>query len=396
MGLFFFPRGGSAHVARNLAKALPAAGWDVTVLSGTKPPDGDAARFYEGLEVRSVDVEDLSFEHRLATLDDDEAELQVELWARALQSAGAPAADVLHLHHLTPLNEAAARVAPDVPLIGHLHGTELLLLEAIAQDPTRWPYGEQWAARMRRWAAAANRLILPSARQVDRALDLLPVDADDLIVVPNGFDPTLFRPQPAQRPESWGDGPALIYVGRFTEVKRLPLLLEAYARARAGFSRRAPLVLIGGFPGEYEGEHPARAIERLRVEDVVLAGWHEHRELPALLNAGAAIILPSVREQFGQSLVEGMACGLPAIAVDAYGPADIVVHGETGWLVEPDDVTSLANALVEVVNRPAERRRRGAAARVDVLERFSWPTLAEQVAELYDATSLRRGAAPTV
>ena len=82
------------------------------------------------------------------------------------------------------------------------------------------------------------------------------------------------------------------------------------------------------------------------------------------------IVLPSVREQFGQVLVEGMACGLPAIAVDAYGPAEIVDHGETGWLVEPDDLYSLANALVEAVNRPEERRRRGASAAQDVSERL--------------------------
>jgi glycosyltransferase involved in cell wall biosynthesis len=70
--------------------------------------------------------------------------------------------------------------------------------------------------------------------------------------------------------------------------------------------------------------------------------------------------------------------------VDAHGPADIVEHGETGWLVEPDNVVELSNALVEAVNRPAERRRRGAAARADVEERFAWPALAEQVAELYE------------
>jgi glycosyltransferase involved in cell wall biosynthesis len=154
-------------------------------------------------------------------------------------------------------------------------------------------------------------------------------------------------------------------------------------------------VLVGGFPGEWEGEHPLDAIRRLGVEDVFLAGWHEHRELPEILAASAAIVLPSVREQFGQTLVEGMACGLPAIAVDAFGPADIVEHGETGWLVEPDDLAGLENALVEAVNRPAERLRRGAAARADVQERFAWPGLAERVANVYDATTLRHGAVPT-
>jgi glycosyltransferase involved in cell wall biosynthesis len=193
------------------------------------------------------------------------------------------------------------------------------------------------------------------------------------------------------------DAPVLLYVGRFTEVKRLPLLIEAYARARPGFDRRAPLVLVGGFPGEWEGEHPLDAIRRTGAEDVFLAGWHEHHELPDILAATDVVVLPSVREQFGQVLVEGMACGLPAIAVDAHGPADIVDHGRTGWLVEPDDVVGLANALVEAVNRPAERRRRGAAAARDVAARFAWPSLSREVVALYDevrhdATFLRVGA----
>ena len=48
----------------------------------------------------------------------------------------------------------------------------------------------------------------------------------------------------------------LLFVGRFTEVKQLPMLIRAYARARERFARPAPLVIWGGFPGEWEGEHP--------------------------------------------------------------------------------------------------------------------------------------------
>jgi glycosyltransferase involved in cell wall biosynthesis len=446
MGLLFYPRGGSAHVARNLAAALPRSGWDVTVLSGsiTLPGrPGDAAEFYRGLDVRPVDMTRAlhapdplaadppfhpSYEDRegapdrvFARLDDAEAEHQVVAWARALQSVDAAGADVLHLHHLTPLHEAAARVAPAVPIVGHLHGTELLMLEAIDRDPRRWPHGEAWAERMRGWAAACERIIVLSERQVERAERLLPIEAERCRLIPNGFDPATFTPRHVDHtalwrrmlvdaPRGWaaggepgsvryapsdlaafadpeGETPVLLYVGRFTEVKRLPLLIEAYARARPGFNRRAPLVLVGGFPGEWEGEHPLDAIRRLGAEDVFLAGWHEHHELPDILAAADAIVLASVREQFGQVLVEGMACGLPAIAVDAHGPADIVEHGETGWLVEPDDVVELSNALVEAVNRPAERRRRSAAARADVEERFAWPALAEQVAELYEEAS---------
>jgi glycosyltransferase involved in cell wall biosynthesis len=326
-----------------------------------------------------------------ASLDDAQAEHQVRAWCRALQSAGASHADVLHLHHLTPLYEAAARIAPGRPVVGHLHGTELLMLEAIDHEPHRWPYGEAWAERMRRWAASAERIIVQSEKQMERAERVLPVDPARYALIANGYDPDHFTVHDVDRAKVWraalgedfGDAPVILYVGRFTEVKRVPLLIEAYERARPGFNQRAPLVLVGGFPGEHEAEHPSDAIARVGARDVHLAGWHEHDELPDMLNAADAIVLPSVREQFGQVLVEGMACGLPAIAVDAHGPADIVRHGETGWLVEPDDLEGLANALVEAVNRPQERRRRGANAAHDVAGRYSWPVLARDVGALY-------------
>jgi glycosyltransferase involved in cell wall biosynthesis len=179
-------------------------------------------------------------------------------------------------------------------------------------------------------------------------------------------------------------GPVLLYVGRYTEVKRIPLLIRAHARARDRFEQRAPLVLLGGFPGEWEGEHPLEVIRETGDRDVFLAGWRGHDDLPAGLNAADALVLPSVREQFGQVLVEAMACGLPVVAVDAHGPAEIVDGGETGWLVPPDDEDAMAEALVEVVNDEDERRSRGAAAYEASRARYSWPALASGVARIYE------------
>src|SRR5687767_9819890 len=112
MGLVFFPRGGSAHVARNLARNLPGAGWDVTVVSGSlaipgRP--GDARAFYRGVDVRPVDMTAAlgapdpmladpplhpSYEDRpdakdrvFAALDDETYAHHVRAWARALASA---------------------------------------------------------------------------------------------------------------------------------------------------------------------------------------------------------------------------------------------------------------------------------------------------------------------
>jgi glycosyltransferase involved in cell wall biosynthesis len=439
MGLLFFPRGGSAHVTRSLAHALVGQGWDVTIACSSLQLPGhlsDARTFFGDLDVRPVDVTAAlqaddplcadppmhpSYEDRpgepdrvFATVDDATYEHLVTSWERVLRDAGAAQADILHLHHLTPLNAAAARVAPDVPVVGHLHGTELLMLETINQGPpAHWVHAQAWSRRMRHWAATCQRLVMSSATQLARAQALLPIDPARCIFLPNGFDPERFDRHPVdrmalwhrllvERPQGWSpggepgsvayaphmlrsfaQGPVLLYVGRFTAVKRIGLLISAYSRAQASFAIPAPLVLLGGFPGEWEGEHPLETIQRTGARDVFLAGWHGHDELPDIFSASDVVVLPSVREQFGQVLVEGMACGLPAIAVAAHGPREIVEDGQTGWLVPPDDENALAAVLVEAVNDTTERRRRGTAAYAAVRTRYSWPMLGSRLAFAY-------------
>lgn len=440
MGLLFYPRGGSAQVTRSLARALPPHGWDVSVLSGSlgHGTASDAQRFFAGLDVRAVDYTAAaqaddplaadppmhpSYEDRadapdrvFARVGDAAYEHLVATWARELAAAGAREAEVLHLSHLTPLNEAAGRVAPDAPVVGHLHGTELLMLEEIeAGPPSGWDHAEPWAARMRAWAGACAQIVLLSATQIPRVEESLGVSADRCTVIPNGFDPEIFGPREIDRaahwrrylvdePQGWapggepggvayaeaavaaiGDGPVLLYVGRYTAVKRIGLLIRAFARVRRETGTPASLVILGGFPGEWEGEHPLQTIEATGADSVFLAGWHEHEELPAFFAASDVVVLASVREQFGQVLVEGMASGLPAIAADAYGPREIVTPPQTGWLVEPDDEASLTAAIAQALADPHERARRGAAARTAVSERYSWPALAGRLAELYDA-----------
>ena len=439
-GLMFFPRGGSSHVARALATELPAHGCEVTIVSGSLSGGGasDAERFYAGLDVHAVDFRSgdapmhPSFEDRpgapdpvFAGLDDAEYERHVAAWCRALDAAGAAQADVLHLHHLTPLHEAAARVAPDVPVVAHLHGTELMMLEKIADGaPPGWAHAEAWAARLRGWAHRAQRLLLLSATQLPRVERVLGVGPERCLIAPNGFDPARFAPQEVDRAAHWHhhlvaephgwrpggeegslaytdeaiaplrEGPVLLSVGRFTEVKRTSLLIRAFARAQREAPDPASLVLLGGHPGEWEGEHPWETVRAAGAGNVFLAGWHDHAALPSFMAASDAVVLASVREQFGLVLVEGMACGLPAIAVDRFGPAEIVHDGQTGWLVEPDDEAALAAALTDALGRPDERARRGAAGRARALERYSWPALAERLAaELRSVAGAHAGSA---
>ncbi len=441
MGMYFYPRGGSAHSCRSLARELGENGLAVTVLAGSRPDLGgeaSAPSFYAGLDLRPVDFAPAidspdplryrgpagtapihgSYEDRpgvpdrvLASLDDEAFELQVDAWSQAIEAAAAPAVDVLYLHHLTPLNEAAARLLPEVPVVGHIHGTELLMLERIAAGaPAGWAHAERWRERICAWAAACSRIVVNDRSGLERAAGLLDLDEERFACIPNGFDP-IFHPGAVDRrahwrrhlveePRGWRPGGApgtvsyeerdlealegvvLLAVGRFTEVKRLPLLIEAFARAQEELGEGAALVLIGGHPGEWEGEHPCEAIERTGARGVFLAGWQRHDELPPFLHAGDLLVHASVWEAFGQVLVEAMACGLPVIAVDRGGPATIVADPETGWLVGPDDVGALAGAIVAAVSDEADRRRRGEEARRRAVERFSWSRLGAELADV--------------
>ncbi len=419
MGIYFFPRGGSAHATRAMVRELRRQGIGVTLVSGSRSDRGDdtdARRFYAGLDPVAVDFAPAlaspqplrfhgnagtapihgSFEDRpgaadavLASFDDEAFELQVEAWAQALATVDRDAVDLLYLHHLTPLNEAAARVFPDRPVVGHLHGTELLMLEQIiAGAPPGWDHAEAWLERMSRWAAACTRIVVADRRGRERAAALLGLERERFACIPTGVDP-YFKPQQIDRRAHWRrhlseepPGTVLVYVGRFTAVKRLPLLIEAFTHAQGLSATPLSLVLVGGHPGEWEGEHPEETVKRLGARDVFLAGWHSHSELPDFLNAADALVHAAAREQFGQVLIEAMACERPPIAVDSAGPASIVTDGETGWLVPAEDPGALAAAILAAVEDPAERRRRGRNARAAALERYSWDRVAARTAAL--------------
>src|SRR5829696_3153762 len=124
----FFPRGGSAQVMRYLAKSLAEHGWESTLVAGSAPGESDAREFFKGLDVRPVDYSAAleaddplgadpplhpSYEDRedapdkvFAKVDDETYEHLVDAWQKLLTDAGAGDADVIHLNHLTPINEA--------------------------------------------------------------------------------------------------------------------------------------------------------------------------------------------------------------------------------------------------------------------------------------------------
>jgi glycosyltransferase involved in cell wall biosynthesis len=172
-------------------------------------------------------------------------------------------------------------------------------------------------------------------------------------------------------------GPVLVYTGRLVSYKGLPLLLEAW-REICG-RRSGTLVLVGEGGGDihnceaqlraYAATHGmservwfARAV--MRVED-----W---------LRAADLFVFPTENEAFGLSLVEAMACGLPAVTTGVGGIGDYAAHGVNTWIVEPGDRVAMIAAIERLLDDRELRSRLGQAAFETVRERYGGDAIAGQ------------------
>jgi glycosyltransferase involved in cell wall biosynthesis len=464
MSLIFYPRGGSAQVARYLSRALIELGHEVHLITGTLhdgDPQHDANVFFGDIPMTLVDYTDAwrGFEQGEDPLSDKwsnpfhpsyedkpgvpdrvfyrltevEYAALLRCWTRVFEEVRENfQPDLIHLHHLTHAHVAAAQVFPSVPKLTQLHGTEIKMLERLDQlslKPGSADEPDRVARDMLSDAVdISNHFAAISPDIRDRAIARLAIDKQHITTVPNGVDTSLFQPLDwstdekwsflqrilVEEPQGWDEGgvpgsvrydrsdierfkdesgnlkPLAIFVGRFLDFKRVPLLLEAVSRVNQSFdsSNHPPFNLLvwGGMPGEWEGDHPHTVARSLDLPNVFFCGWLPHDVLSQGLNLADVLVAPSYNEPFGQVYLEAMATGLPVIATRSGGPVDFVVESgprANGWLCEVDDVESLAATLHQAITNETERQRRGANALALVRGEYDWKEIAHRYAEVY-------------
>jgi glycosyltransferase involved in cell wall biosynthesis len=184
-----------------------------------------------------------------------------------------------------------------------------------------------------------------------------------------------------------GEPGYLLFVGRLRIRKGVEVLLEALKDLRV--LHPAVRLRIAG-----DGEHRER-LERSKSgldlgEAVVFLGSCDAGRVRRLLAGAAALVVPSIYEGMPLVVLEAMAAGVPVVASAVSGIPEVVVDGETGWLVPPENPKALAAALDEVLTGPAEARRRGEAGRRRVDERFRPSVAAARWREVVQATPAGR------
>ena len=219
------------------------------------------------------------------------------------------------------------------------------------------------------------------------------VDPDRIHVIHNGIDPEIYKPERSDETLARygidGTRPFAFFNGRITRQKGLPLLLEAALH----MGPTHQLVVVASSPDTPEIAAEVNALAaRVREERGHLV-WIDHfisrEELIHLHTAATVFVCPSIYEPFGLVVLEAMACETAVVASRVGGIPEIVVEGETGYLVDldPDDTAActrqLAAQVDEMLDDPERARRMGLAGRERVMSHFGWPAVASRTAELY-------------
>lgn len=371
----YFPTvgGGETH-ARLLARELARRGWPVTILTRQRDRTWPRTERLEQTTIRRVGPAGvprlgkyLMLLPALLTLWQHRREIGV-LYVCGLRVLGLAA---MWFHVLTGVPvvlraEACGEWSGDFifnsPHQGRIHGKGLL----------------------RRLVRLRNRLYLKAdrfltiSRVIRTEFEAGGVPGDRIVHIPNGIDIDGFPPtDPAQRNrlrETLNlprQGFLFAYSGKLNRGKGLEMLLRAFARVQRQ-RPEAHLVLVGAGGQQFlscETQLREETVQRGLSSSVTFTGYVTR--VADYLRACDAFVFPSESEALGLALIEGMACGLPALGSATGGILDILDDGVNGRLLPVGDEAAWAEAMLELMASPEQQRRWSDAGQRTARERFS-------------------------
>jgi glycosyltransferase involved in cell wall biosynthesis len=202
-----------------------------------------------------------------------------------------------------------------------------------------------------------------------------------IVVIRNGVDVARFAEAVPADVTTLGiprGSQVLLTIGRLDRQKGLATLIDAATIVAPRFPQ-AHFLLVGDGPQRTDLDHLIR--EKGLAGRIHLAGWRP--DVPELLAAGTALILPSLWEGLPNVVLEAMAAGLPVVATRVEGTSELVIDGRTGLLVPAQAPQDLAFAIEQILSDPAHARTMGQSARERATAEFSWDKMVDQYCELY-------------
>lgn len=244
-------------------------------------------------------------------------------------------------------------------------------------------------------ALLSDKLVGLSRSTVDDLVAMRVAPRERFVVIPTGLDLEPFGG--IEREDGEGLRGELgishhdllaVYVGRLAPIKRVDVLLEAVAHARAA---GAPVRLLVVGDGELREQLEGQA-ERLGLSEVVtFLGFR--RDLPRIVAAGDVAVLSSDNEARPVAMIEAAAAARPVIATAVGGVPEVVTPG-TGYLVPPDDPVAMGRRIAEAAEDRSALAQMGEAARAPALAAHGWQRLVGDIEELYEELLSARTSRP--
>jgi len=297
--------------------------------------------------------------------------------------------DIIHGHWVLPSGAVAAVAAQQrkLPLVLSLHGSDVFLAEQ--SIPTAW---------VAAWAARHAHGITSCSGDLAARLAQLGGPPDRTEVIPYGIDPDKFYIDPAAgavmraRLGIAPDRPTIVWASRMVYKKGLSVLLEALPAVLQ--AQPETLLVLGGY-GDLRDELEQQ-VQRLGIASSVLfPGPITRDEINSFWNAGDIVVVPAIHDHRGNVdglpniILESMSAGRPIVASCTAGIPQVITDDEHGLLVPERDVQALAEAIVRLLNNPADAATLGRAARRRVEQELRWSHIAARFEQVYLAAQAR-------
>lgn len=201
-------------------------------------------------------------------------------------------------------------------------------------------------------------------------------------VIPNGVDFKQFNPDVdgnnlRKKLNINNDEKVLLFVGRLSLVKRIDIILDISKKFLKS-DLKIKTIIVG--EGEY-GSYYRQMADSLK--NIMFVGSVPHKDLHEYFAIADIFLLPSLSEGLPNVLLEASACGKPIVATNTGGISDIVIHGETGYLVKPDDIDSYFHYVELLLNDENLSRQLGNNGYEHVSKEFSWDVIIEKYENIY-------------
>ena len=352
----FWPEIGGVQVfAARLLPALQERGYEIMVVTPQTSSDQSTEAQYKGVLIHRF-----PFMHIDSYTNIDQL-MKVQQQVANLKRTFAP--DLIHINSISFVNFfhlETARACP-APVLVTLH------LEISPSEDTRPDTFIGQTLRTADWVTGVSSSVLSSVR--GRVPELVPRSS----VIYNGLDIPDQSPSPLPF-----DPPRLLCLGRLAPQKGFDTALRALVSIADRFPR-VSLIIAGDGPERPKLE---QQIAELDLTDrVELVGWVAPDQVPSLMNTATVVVMPSRWEEaFGLVALEAALMDRPIVATRVDGLSEVVVHQETGLLVEPESPESLAAAIGYLLDHPQIATQMGQAARLRAQGEFSW----ERHVDAYD------------